>query len=176
MKDSNKLLLISIIAFLSSVVLYLYVKNKEKDNIKEYINKSLVEENENMKKELEYLRNYKTDISKTFRILDNELHLIKSELQKNAFVNNDNEKDVIIDNIFNRIFGDRNERLENEDVTEEVKLEELKILETPNVELKKNVDILPTIYEESEEIECENKIENNNVPMHVPTKYDLQLI
>lgn len=41
-------------------------------------------ENQKMKTKIRYLQNYKTDVSKTFKILNNELSLIKENLPENS--------------------------------------------------------------------------------------------
>lgn len=80
-----------IICILSILLWFYFMKHKEqetklmpiiikqKDIILE--NKYLRNENKKIKLKLKYLQQYKNDISKTFKILDNELHLITDHIK-----------------------------------------------------------------------------------------------
>ena len=81
-----------IIIFVISIFLwYYYTQYKEKDN--KYIpmmirqselleeNEVLKEENTKLKSKIKYLELYKNDVSKTFKILDNELEVINEHLK-----------------------------------------------------------------------------------------------
>lgn len=82
---------IIIICIISILLWYYYIKSKEQDD--KYIpvmirqselmqeNSVLKQENKKLKMKLKYLENYKQDVSKTFKILDNELGLINEHIK-----------------------------------------------------------------------------------------------
>lgn len=71
-----------IIVVLGLVAWYYY--NKFKESEKEYVllHKQFAIENHKLKSRLKDLQTYRNDVSKTFRILDNELVLINDHIQK----------------------------------------------------------------------------------------------
>ena len=85
---------IIIICIISILLWYYYIKSKEQDD--KYIpvmvrhselmqeNSVLKQENKKLKMKLKYLENYKQDVSKTFKILDNELGLINEHIKKKS--------------------------------------------------------------------------------------------
>ena len=80
-----------IICIVSILLWYYYSKAKEQES--KYIpimmkhsdlvneNKNLKQENKKLKTKIKYLENYKADVSKTFKILDNELVLINDHIK-----------------------------------------------------------------------------------------------
>lgn len=97
---------IIIICIVSILLWYYYIKSKEQDD--KYIpvmvrhselmheNNVLKQENKKLKLRLKYLENYKQDVSKTFKILDNELGLINEHIlkKKNQEIQNQQEEPV----------------------------------------------------------------------------------
>lgn len=85
---------IIIICIISILLWYYYIKSKEQDD--KYIpvmvrhselmqeNSVLKQENKKLRMKLKYLENYKQDVSKTFKILDNELGLINEHIKKKS--------------------------------------------------------------------------------------------
>jgi hypothetical protein len=85
---------IIIICIITILLWYYYTKSKENDN--KYIpvmirqselihdNSKLKQENKKLKLRVKYLENYKNDVSKTFKILDNELVLINEHIKNRA--------------------------------------------------------------------------------------------
>ena len=80
-----------IICIITILLWYYYIKSKEQDD--KYLpvmvrqsellheNAKLKQENKKLKLKLKYLENYKNDVSKTFKILDNELGLINEHIK-----------------------------------------------------------------------------------------------
>lgn len=80
-----------IICITTILLWYYYIKSKEQDD--KYLpvmmrqsellheNAKLKQENKKLKLKLKYLENYKNDVSKTFKILDNELGLINEHIK-----------------------------------------------------------------------------------------------
>lgn len=83
---------IIIICIVSILLWYYYMKSKEQDD--KYLpvmirqselmheNSKLKQENKKLKMRIKYLENYKNDVSKTFKILDNELGLINEHIKQ----------------------------------------------------------------------------------------------
>lgn len=97
-----------IITILSCLIAWFYF-NKFKESEKEYFKlhkkcSSLQSENCKLKNRLKDLQTYKNDVSKTFKILDNELLMINDQLQKQT-QNSSNNNPTIEDplNFNNRI-------------------------------------------------------------------------
>lgn len=97
-----------VICIVTILLWYYYIKSKEHDD--KYLpvmvrqselmheNTKLKQENKKLKMRMKYLENYKKDVSKTFKILDNELVLINEHLKQNRPSNNRvNEQE---DNVF----------------------------------------------------------------------------
>lgn len=88
---AQHLIIISIVTIL---LWYYYTKSKEQDD--KYIpvmirqsellneNNILKQENKKLKTKIKYLENYKNDVSKTFKILDNELVLINDHIKNQS--------------------------------------------------------------------------------------------
>ena len=87
--------LIIILVFIISILLWFYyIKSKDQDD--KYIpvmirqsqlineNNILKRETKKLKSRIKYLEKYKEDVSKTFRILDNELVMITDHINKNT--------------------------------------------------------------------------------------------
>lgn len=71
---------IAIITILSIIICFYFMKYKEQSVFIDE-NKKLKKENKKIKLELKYLQQYKTDISKTFKILNTELNLISNHIK-----------------------------------------------------------------------------------------------
>ena len=83
-----------IICIVSILLWYYYTKSKEQDD--KYIpvmirqsellneNNLLKQDNKKLKTKIKYLENYKNDVSKTFKILDNELVLINDHIKNQS--------------------------------------------------------------------------------------------
>lgn len=88
---------IIIICIITILLWYYYTKSKENDN--KYLpmmirqseliqeNSQLKQDNKKLKLRVKYLENYKNDVSKTFKILDNELLLINEHIKQNRQAN-----------------------------------------------------------------------------------------
>ncbi len=96
---------IIVICIISILLWYYYSKYKDHDD--KYIpvmvrqselmheNEVLKKENKKLKLRLKYLENYKNDVSKTFKILDNELGLINEHIKKRGWVPNNQEGEQV---------------------------------------------------------------------------------
>lgn len=85
-----------IICVVTILLWYYYIKSKEQDD--KYLpvmirqselmheNTKLKQENKKLKMRIKYLENYKNDVSKTFKILDNELGLINEHIKQRGTV------------------------------------------------------------------------------------------
>lgn len=87
-----------VICVVTILLWYYYIKSKEQDD--KYLpvmirqselmheNTKLKQENKKLKMRIKYLDNYKNDVSKTFKILDNELGLINEHIKQRGNVQN----------------------------------------------------------------------------------------
>jgi predicted nuclease with TOPRIM domain len=147
------------------MIWYYFVKNQEKDqkysNLhSEYI--GLCNENQKLKSRLKDLQSYKNDVSKTFKILDNELLLINDRLQnRDSHLNTPqpNPISVLTPELLTSLFNNMNQEFadytnyENQEPIEELNND------TQLASLKENEFI--------------NTIENANVdPTNLPSKED----
>lgn len=85
-----------IICVITILLWYYYIKSKEQDD--KYLpvmvrqselmheNTKLKQENKKLRMRIKYLDNYKNDVSKTFKILDNELGLINEHIKQRGSV------------------------------------------------------------------------------------------
>lgn len=87
-----------VICVVTILLWYYYIKSKEQDD--KYLpvmirqselmheNTKLKQENKKLKMRIKYLDNYRNDVSKTFKILDNELGLINEHIKQRGNVQN----------------------------------------------------------------------------------------
>jgi hypothetical protein len=89
---------IIIICIITILLWYYYTKSKDNDDkylpvmVRQselmHANSRLKQENKKLRMRVKYLENYKNDVSKTFKILDNELGLINDHIKYNRPTNN----------------------------------------------------------------------------------------
>lgn len=89
---------IIIICIITILLWYYYTKSKDNDDkylpvmVRQselmHANSRLKQENKKLRMRVKYLENYKNDVSKTFKILDNELGLINDHIKHNRPTNN----------------------------------------------------------------------------------------
>lgn len=144
---TQHIILISII----SILLYYFITSTNDHNIHSTLyneNILLRRETKKLKTKIKYLERYKNDVSKTFKILDNELCLINNNINEhiknnnivvdNADADNDNNngngndngnQNSIFNNIFNRFLTGNEvepENLEQQNQSEECE-EEIRV-------------------------------------------------
>jgi hypothetical protein len=100
-----------VICVITILLWYYYIKSKEQDD--KYLpvmirqselmheNTKLKQDNKKLKMRIKYLENYKNDVSKTFKILDNELGLINDHIkQRNTIPPNEQVNEQINEQTF----------------------------------------------------------------------------
>ena len=93
---STNIIIVCILAFL---LWYYFIKSKEYE-VKNY---ELYNENQKIKKKNNFLQEYKNDISKTFKILNNELLVINEKVKNNPDLKTNFTDQNIINSLFNNI-------------------------------------------------------------------------
>ena len=82
-------------------------------------NKLLKQENKKLKTKIKYLENYKADVSKTFKILDNELVLINDRIKNGSIPlipptqNNSSFQTSITPSVLNSLLSHNNSHEDN---------------------------------------------------------------
>ena len=113
-----------IIVAIGLVAWYYYNKFKESEREYYLLHKQLMmthTENHKLKSRLKDLQMYKNDVSRTFRILDNELVLINDHLQKKNERSEENRVSILTSDMLSSMFENMNQDAPNETVIEEIK-------------------------------------------------------
>ena len=100
---TTNLIIVCILAFL---LWYYFIKAKENESKNLQISNEICQlytENQKLKKKNNFLQEYKNDISKTFKILNNELVVINEKVKNNPELKTNFTDQNIINSLFNNI-------------------------------------------------------------------------
>lgn len=171
---------IIIICILSILLWYYYTKCNEQAGFEFVKFAKLINENKKLKTKVKYLEKYKTDVSKTFQILDNELVNINDHIKKNSQQQSQTETQTQtsppnpLDTIFNRFltgemnFLDRYRQSTNDTNDTTVNTEDIQNIQ--NIQNTQNIETTGSVNDVLE------NIENESIPNGTPLQFSVSYL